>query len=329
MPERTGAFGPDATAAALARARGEDPAAVLELDATAGPDEPRYPYPFRDFLHFVDAFVASSGQIRVPSDLATVAAAFAASQAEQGVRWSEATFTAVTMEQRGWDAGAMWSAIAEGFASESRTAIGLILDTPRDLGVEVARRSIALTSSALDAGLPVVALGLTGIEGSLPVSDFTLLRDAADGLGIGLIAHAGEVGGPDEVAAAIDVLGSDRIGHGIAAVQDPELLARVAAEGIVFEVCPSSNVTLGIVPTLDEHPIRELRDAGVAITVNSDDPPFFSTSLTQELAHAVRLLGLDEARLAAMQRRAIDASFAPASLRAEMHAAIDHWLRGD
>jgi len=315
------------TAARLAGARGEDPRAVLELDEAS--DEPRYPVPFRDFLHFVDAFLASSAQVRVPADLTTVAAAFAAGQAEQGVRWSETTFTAVTMERRGWDAQAMWSALAEGFATEPRTAIGLILDTPRDLGADVARRCIGLARSALDAGLPVVALGLTGVEGSRPVSEFTLLRDAADELGIGLVAHAGEMGGPDDVADALDVLGSDRIGHGIAAAQDPVLLARVAAEGVVLEVCPSSNVTLGIVPSLDEHPIRALRDAGVAITVNSDDPPFFSTTLTHELAHAARLLDLDEPRLAALQRRAIDASYAPDVLRNEIHAAIDSWLRTD
>jgi len=313
-----------ATAAGLARARGEDPRAVLELDETS--EQLRYPDPFRDFLHFVDAFLASSAQVRVPADLRTVAAAFATGQADQGVRWSEATFTAVTMEQRGWDVQDMWSALAEGLAIEPRTAIGLILDTPRDLGLDTARRSVELTRSALDAGLPVVALGLTGIEGSLPTGRFRLLRDAADELGIGLIVHAGETGGPDEVIEAIDVLGSDRIGHGIAAAQDPELLARVAAEGTVFEICPSSNVTLGIVPTLDDHPIRQLRDAGVAITVNSDDPPFFSTTLTRELTHAVRLLDLDALSLAALQRRAIDASFAPDGLRTEVHAAIDQWL---
>ena len=314
------------TAAGLAHSRGEDPHSVLILDETTG--ELRYPRPFRDFMHFVDTFLASSAQIRVPADLVTVAAAFAHGQAEQGVRWSETTFTAVTMERRGWDAEAMWSALAEGFASEPSTAIGLILDTPRDLGVDAARRCVGLATSALAAGVPVVALGLTGIEGSVPIGEFMLLRDAADELGIGLVAHAGEMGGPNDVAEAIDVLGSDRIGHGIAAVHDPQLLARVAAEGIVFEICPSSNVTLGIVASLEEHPIRRLRDAGVAITVNSDDPPFFSTSLSQELAHAVRLLDLDEPRLAALQRRAIDASFAPDALRAEVHAAVDDWLAG-
>jgi aminodeoxyfutalosine deaminase len=319
------------TAAGLARARGLDPREVLVLDDVPGSSQSladlRYPAPFRDFLHFVDAFLASSAQVQTPSDLVTIAAAFAAGQVEQGVRWSETTFTAVTMAMRGWDAASMWSALAEGFATEPGTAIGLVLDTPRDLGADAARRSVELATSALDAGLPVVALGLTGVEGSLPASEFVLLRRAADELGIGLVAHAGEMGGPEEVADALDILGAERIGHGIATVKDPALLARIAAEGIVLEVCPSSNVTLGLVPSLDDHPIRALRDAGVALTVNSDDPPFFSTTLTEELGHAVRLLELDEARLAALQRRAVDASYAPTELRAEMHAAIDRWLR--
>ena len=317
------------TAAALARAKGVDPHEVLIL---AGPDEDApgalaYPSRYRDFLHFVDTFLASSAQVQRPSDLVTVAADFATGQAAQGVVWSETTFTAVTMESRGWDAPSMWAALAEGFATAPETSVGLILDTPRDLGIDVARRCAELADSALAAGLPVVALGLTGVEGSFPAQDFVLLREAADDLGIGLVVHAGETGGPDEVADALDILRADRIGHGIATVRDADLLARIAAEGVVLEVCPSSNVTLGIVPSLEEHPLRALRDAGVAVTINSDDPPFFSTTLTTELAHAVRLLELDEPRLAALQRRAIDASFAPEGVRGEAHAAIDRWLR--
>ena len=314
------------TAAGLARARGEDPADVLVLADGAGADAPRYPHPFRDFLHFVDTFLASSAQIREQSDLATVAEAFATAQAAQGVRWSEATFTAVTMEQRGWGPRAMWEALAEGVARVPATRVGFILDTPRDLGVDLAHRGVELARDALAHGLPVVALGLTGVEGAVHVGEFAFLRDAADELGIGLVPHAGEMGGPDVVADSLDLLRPDRIGHGIATATDAALLARIAEEGVVLEVCPSSNVTLGLVASLDEHPIRVLRDAGVAVTVNSDDPPFFATTLTDELAHAVRLLGLDSLRLAALQRRAIDASFAPAELRAEVHAALDAWL---
>ena len=316
-----------ATAAALAVARGEDPAEVLVLDPSSdAATDPRYAHPFRDFLHFVDTFLASSAQVRTPADLTTVTEAFVAAQRAQGVRWTETTFTAVTMEQRGWEPRALWDALGAGLGAHPEAPVGFILDTPRDLGVEVARRATELARDAIDAGLPVVALGLTGVEGAVPVGEFAFLRDAADELGIGLVPHAGETGGPDVVRESLDLLRPDRIGHGIATAQDAALMARVAEEGVVLEVCPSSNVTLGIVGSLEEHPIRALRDAGVAITVNSDDPPFFATTLGDELAHAVRLLDLDAPRLAALQRRAIDASFAPADVRADVHAALDTWL---
>ena len=313
-----------ATAAGLATARGEDPAEVLVLGEPAPDGTPRYPSPFRDFLHFVDTFLASSAQVRTPEDLTTVAAAFVAAQQAQGVRWSEATFTAVTMEQRGWEPAAMWEALAAGLAPAAGT-VGLILDTPRDLGPDVARRAATLAEDALAAGLPVVALGLTGVEGAVPVHEFAFLRAAADTLGVGLVPHAGETGGPDVVADSLDLLRPDRIGHGIATAQDPDLLARVVDEGIVLEVCPTSNVTLGVVDTLAAHPLVALAAAGVAVTVNSDDPPFFTTTLTDELGHAATLLDLDAAGLATLQRRAIDASFAPAEVRTTVHAAIDAW----
>ena len=309
-----------ATAATLARSHGEDPEAVLVLE------DGTYPDPFRDFPHFVEAFLATSAQVRTPADLRTVTAAFVAEQSRQRVLWCEATFTAVTMAQRGWDPAAMWRALLEGIATAPEVGVGFILDTPRDLGVDVARDSIALAREALAAGVPVVALGLTGIEGSEPEREFTLLRDAADELGLRFVVHAGEMGTPTNVAAAIDDLRADRIGHGIATVHDADLLARVATSGIVLEVCPSSNVTLGIIDSLDVHPIVALRDAGVAITVNSDDPPFFSTTLTDELRHAVRLLGLGREDLAELQRRAIDASCAPDDVRSRVHAELDRWL---
>lgn len=307
------------TAAALARGHGEDPARVLVLERDA------YPDPFRDFAHFVACFLATSAQVRTPDDLETVTAAFVAAQVAQQVRWSEATFTAITMVERGWDPDEIWPALLRGLASDDRTAVGFILDTPRDLGVATAARSVDLARRAIAAGLPVVALGLTGIENSRQESDFALLRTAADELGVGLIVHAGETGDAGNVRGALEI-GSDRIGHGIAAAEDVDVLARLASEGTVLEVCPSSNVTLGIVSSLEEHPIVRLRDAGIAITVNSDDPPFFSTTLTEELAHAVRLLGLDELRLAALQRRAIDASYAPPVVRQQVHAELDAWL---
>jgi adenosine deaminase len=309
------------TAVALARSHGEDPAAVLELEDGA------YPRRFRDFDHFVATFLATSGLVRTPDDLATIAAAFARGQAAQHVRWTEATFTALTLTRQGMEPRAMFQALADGFAEAPDARIGLIVDSIRNLGVEASHRTLELVETYGDEA-PIVGLGLTGVEGSFPERDFVHLRAAADRLGLGLAVHAGETGSPDDVRAALDDLGADRIGHGIAAVKDAELLARLVRDGTPLEVCPSSNVTLALVSSLDVHPLAELWEAGANVTVNSDDPPFFGTTLTAELDHARRLCGLERRDLAELQRRAVRASFAPAPFRSEVLAQVDAWAAG-
>jgi aminodeoxyfutalosine deaminase len=308
------------TAAELATRHGEDPGEVLEVERTD--DGWRYPPRFRDFDHFVGTFLATTRQVRSPDDLATVAAAFARSQAAQGVRYTEATFTALTLVEHGMDPHAMWAALQRGFAEAPDTEVALIVDCVRNLGVEASRRTVELVA---DADAPIVALGLTGVEGSFPEADFAHLRAAADELGIGLAVHAGETGTPDNVRAALDDLGADRIGHGIASVRDRDLVERLAREQVPVEVCPSSNLTLSLVASLDDHPIRELSEAGVNLSVNSDDPPFFATTLTDELRHARRLLALDRTGMAELQRRAAQASFASDERKTALLAAIDAW----
>jgi len=305
-----------ATASELARRHGGTPEEVLVLE------DGDYPRRFDGFEHFLATFLGTSAQVRTPDDLATVASAFARSQAEQRVAYSEATFTAVTMVQRGMEPGPMWRALREGFAEVPDTHVGLIIDTPRDHPLEVSHDTVRLVD---EADAPIVALGLTGIEGSRHESEFVHLREAADRLGIGLVVHAGETGTADNVRATLDNLRPDRIGQGIASATDEALMARLAAEGIVLEVCPSSNVTLGLAASLETHPVRALWDAGVAVTINSDDPPFFSTTLTDELAHATRLLALTGREIADLQRRALAASWAPAGLRRDIAARIDAW----
>ena len=175
------------------------------------------------------------------------------------------------------------------------------------------------------ADAPIVALGLAGIEGSAPASDFAMLRDAADRLGLGVVVHAGETGAPSEVVDALDVLGANRIGHGIASAKDPAVLDRVVRDQVVLEVCPSSNVVIGVVESLEAHPLPRLLEAGVAVTVNSDDPPFFATTLTDELRHARRLAGLGPGELADLQRRAAAASFLPVPDVQAIVGEVDAW----
>lgn len=307
------------TAIHLARRHGEDPAAALVLEGE------RYPRRFDDFMHFVRTFLATSAQVRTPEDLCTVAADFAQAQAEQGVRYAEVTVTAVTLVDGGIEPTALWQALREGLARAPAVTVGLIVDAVRDAGVGHAQRTVELVAAA-DA--PIVGLGLSGVEGSLPEASFAVLRDAADRLGLGLTVHAGETGTPDNVRAALDDLGADRIGHGIAAVHDRALMERLVREQVPLEVCPSSNVTLQIVRDLAAHPLPRLLEAGANVTISSDDPPFFTTTLTDELAHAADLCGLSRAALVALQRRAARAAFLPGARSAELVGTIDGWEAG-
>ncbi|MDX1690297.1 MAG: adenosine deaminase family protein [Acidimicrobiia bacterium] len=304
-----------ATALELARRHAVDGSAI------AGLVDGGYPGRFRDFAHFVELYVAVSSLIRTPADLEAVAAGFVRQQADQGILHTEATFTATTHVANGMDPHRMWRALRDGFATEPRTSVGLIVDAVRDLGAENARRTIELVA---DADAPIVALGLAGIETARPIEEFSMLREAADDLGIGLVVHAGETGPPSEVAGALD-LGVDRVAHGISAVRDPAVLARIVDEGVPIDVCPTSNVVLGVVADYDDHPLAELWASGARLTIGSDDPPFFGTTLVAELQHAVRMAGLGPGGLERLQRTAVDASFLGSAERRAIHGRIDAW----
>ncbi len=309
------------TAASLARRHGVDPEAELFL-VHGG-----YPQVFDDLPQFVRVYLAVSRQIRTPDELASVAADFARRQADEGVRYTEVTFTALTHVRNGLEPRAMWEALRAGLAEGGPDCdIRLIIDALRNRGPADAERTVALVA---EADAPIVGLGLTGKEDPANEADFKVLRRAADRLGFGLTVHAGEAGPPASIRAALDDLGADRIGHGISAVRDAELLARLASEQVPLEICPSSNVRLGLVTSLDEHPFPELWRAGVNTTVNSDDPAFFATSLRDELRHVARLADLGRWGLAELQRRAAQAAFAPADLRGRLLAAIDRWALDD
>jgi aminodeoxyfutalosine deaminase len=300
------------TAVELARRHGHDPAAVLRLV------DGRYPKRFTDFQEFLDIYLAVSAQIREPRDLQVIAEAFAQARAKQNIVYTETTFTAITHVRRGMDPNEMWGALREGLEAGGGN-VGLIVDTPRDNGVEAAHRTVEMVEVA-DA--PIVGLGLTGLEGSAPEGEFLVLREAADKLDLGLAVHAGETGGPERVWAALDDLGADRIGHGVASVRDEALVQRLARDGIPVEVCPSSNVSLGIFESLDAHPFPELWRSGVNVTVNSDDPPFFSTTLAHELGHAARLAMLTRNDVLELQRRAARAAFAPPDERSRLEDRV-------
>jgi adenosine deaminase len=310
----------ESTASTLARRHGADPSEALDLV------DGRYPGRYADFQGFLDAYMAANDFVRTPEDLELVAAEFVRGQAAQNVVYSEAIFTAMIQVRNGMDPAAMWAALTRGLsAAGPGTRVGIVVDTIRDLGPAEAEATLRVVEGA-DA--PIVGLCLTGIEERARVEDFLPFRAAARRLGLGFEVHAGEMGPPESIAASLDVLEADRIGHGAAAIRDPGLMDRLVREGVVLDICPASNVAIGLYPSLEAHPAAAFWRAGVQLTISSDDPPFFRTTLTDELRSFVSLAGLTRDDLAELQRRAARAAFAPPAVVTEVLDRIDDWAAG-
>jgi adenosine deaminase len=253
-----------------------------------------------------------------------VAQRFARLQAQEKIIWSEVIFTAMIYVRHGMEPTAMWEALSAGLKDGGAgTRIGIVVDAIRDLGREEAEATIRLVESA-DA--PIVGLCLTGIEDAVPTTDFVILRQAGDTLGLGLEVHAGEMGPPSSVADALDILGANRIGHGVAADRDPALVARLVREQVPLDICPTSNLAiLGEYSSIEDHPVARFWSAGVNFTVSSDDPPFFRTTLTEELRRVAQVASLSEDDLIELQRRAVRNSFAPDDTKAWCLEEIIRW----
>lgn len=306
----------EATASALARRHDADPDTALRLV------DGRYPATYADFTGFLDAYMLANAFVRTPDDLEFVVAQFVRGQVAQNVIYSEAIFTPLILVRNGMDPADMWAAIRRGLAAEPSTRVGLVIDTIRDFGAEEADATLRLVEAA-DA--PIVGLALTGIEGTIPIETFLPFRDAARRLGLGFETHSGEMGPPASMVESIDVLETDRIGHGVAAIHDPALLERLVRERVVLDVCPTSNVGIGLFPSLEEHPVAAFWRAGVEMTISSDDPPFFGVTLVDELRNVVRLADLRRDDLAELQRRAATHAFVSDPVRTELLARIDAW----
>ena len=201
-----------------------------------------------------------------------------------------------------------------------------IYDIPGEFGVPSADATLDYALNHRPEGL--VGFGLGGPEVGVPRPQFQSHFEQARAAGLHSVPHAGETTGPQTVWDSLNLLQAERIGHGTSSAQDPALLRHLAETGVPLEVCPSSNIATRAVATLEEHPIRAFRDAGVTVTVNSDDPPMFGTTLNREYAIAADLLGLDEAGVADLARTALRASFAPDDVRERVLGEIDAYVAG-
>ncbi|MEO6885227.1 MAG: adenosine deaminase, partial [Jatrophihabitantaceae bacterium] len=283
------------------------------------------------FAHFIQVYLSVVDLIRDPEDIWTLTYEVARELAAQNVRYAELTLTPYSSIIRGIAAEAYCEAVEDArrrAATDHGVQLQWCFDIPGEAGVPSADLTLDVALKQRPDGL--ISFGLGGPEIGVPRPQFASHFAAARAAGLHSAPHAGESTGPKTIWDALTHLGAERIGHGIAAVQDPRLLEHLRETGIALEVCPTSNVCTRSVPSLAAHPLPALVAAGVTVTINSDDPPMFSTTLNHEYEVAAELLGLDEASVAELACAAVDASFMDAPAKAALRAEIaEYATRGD
>ncbi|KGN34529.1 adenosine deaminase [Knoellia sinensis KCTC 19936] len=284
-------------------------------------------YTFSDFAHFIDVYLAVVALLRTPEDIHLLTYEVAEGLAGQQVRYAELTMTPFTSVRMGIPIEAYTEAIEDARRAAERD-LGIVLrwiyDIPGEAGLDSADATLGY---AVDHGPEsLIGFGLGGPE--VPRPQFKAHFDRARASGLRSLPHAGESTDAQSVWDALDVLGAERIGHGIRSIDDPRLIERLVAERIPLEVCPTSNIATRCVERLEDHPIRALRDAGVVVTVNSDDPPMFGTTLNREYEIAADLLELDEQGLRDLATTALDVSYAPEDVKARVRAEISGYAAG-
>ena len=267
-----------ATMFALARRHGFDLGVDSEQALTA-----RYRY--RSFDDFLRLFMQGLEVLQDADDFAAVTVALAAELSAQNVRYAEVTTTPFNHHRRGIAMGEYASGLNEGrrrARAEHKVELGWICDIPRELeDPNLGFTADFLTGPHAPDG--AVAIGLGGPEVGFPPELFEASFRRVKASGLGSVPHAGETVGPESVWGAVRSLRADRIGHGVRSVEDERLVAHLAEAAIPLEVSMTSNVLLGVVPSIEEHPVRLLLDSGVLISLNTDDPAYFDTDLTREL----------------------------------------------
>ncbi len=279
---------------------------------------------FRDFEHFVDIYLTCSRCLRDPEDFQLIARDFIAEQARQNIFHSEVHFTIGTHLQNGCNGQevreALWETVCEG-EREHGVTVRWIPDIVRNISPRWADRTVEWALAGTDHG--VVALGLAGIEKGFSVEPFREHFTAAAAAGLHCVAHAGEHDGPGSIRAVLELCRAERIGHGVRAIEDPDLVQELASRGIPVEVCPSSNVCLGVFEDLSQHTFDRLHRAGVAVSVHSDDPPLFSTTLTDEYRRLAETFGYRRSDLSRFARRALQHAFLEDAARRRAEARFD------
>jgi len=280
---------------------------------------------YRNFPQFIEQWMWKNQYLREAEDFGFIAELTARDMAGQNIRYAEVFYSPSSFVRKGLDVQDLTQAVRAGFSKVDGIEIGLIADLVRNNGPDNERKTLAGLREVKDLG--VIGIGIGGSEHEFPPAPFRMLYDEAREMGFHVNAHAGEAAGAQSVWDAVRLLRAERIGHGTRAIEDGELVRYLAEHRIPLDMCPMSNVRTGVVGRLADHPIRRFVEAGVVVTVNSDDPKMFQTSLAEEYRLLERECGFTRSEIRALILSAIDASWLPgerkSALAAEFRADPD------
>jgi adenosine deaminase len=284
----------------------------------AAPDR----FAYTDFLDFLNTYDKAASVIRTGEDYRDITYEYLVSCAAQGAIYVELTASPDHAKLVGLSDEEHLDGIARGI-DDARTESGIegriLISCVRNFGVEPALR---VARYAAERPHPyVVGFSMAGDEENYPPAAYTEAFEIAADAGLGCTVHAGEWAGPESVREGLK-LPVSRIGHGVRSIEDPALLEELAERGTVLEVCPTSNVVLGIYPTYGEHPLPKLREAGVRVTLGSDDPPYFGASIGGEYELCAEHYGFDDEALTSITRTAIEAAFCEETLKQRLTQTV-------
>ncbi|MHA7270905.1 adenosine deaminase [Arthrobacter sp. HLT1-20] len=285
----------------------------------------REQYQFSDLQSFLNLYYANTAVLITEADFSDMTRAYLARAKESGVQHAEIMFDPQAHVARGVELATAVNGIAAALAtSEAEFGIttGLIAAFLRDESQESA---VAVLEALLEMRAPIMGIGLDSAEVGNPPSKFVRLYQRAKEAGLHLVAHAGEEGPPSYVEDALDLLGVERIDHGIRAVEDKFLIKRLVTERVPLTVCPLSNVRLRAVDTLAAHPLPQMIAAGLNVCVNSDDPAYFGGYVGANFEALVAEFEWDGATVATLARNSIRSSFATTERKNELLACLDEW----
>lgn len=298
-------------------------------------------FTFTDFPHFIHIYMIIQDLLRSAEDFALIVERCGDDMAAQGIRYRELTVTPFTHTHLQREKGVTIDHILDGLEmgrqrAKARHGVEMrwVFDIPRNasfpspnsLAYDPEPAKITLSQALAGRDRGVVGFGLGGFEVGAPPAPFAHAFAEAKEAGLLSVPHAGETLGPESVWGAIHALGADRIGHGVRAVEDPRLLAYLADCQIPLEVNPTSNVRLHIYPSAEQHPFPHLDRMGLLLTVNSDDPPLFNTTLCQEYELLATVFGYGRADLLRIARNAFAVAGVDARLKADLLAEFDTWV---